>query len=1276
MRKRNIGILIVIILICIMGIVMLQLNLKSSDKKNGDKNSMIIGDKEVMYIDLTDDSVDYKNALQNHTTDNKNNEVVDNSKNESKLEENYNENKQEDRNEKNNNNNRKNEKYYNVQIDLKNNIVIADNETTKSIQDFFELDEAQAEEITNSEEKLKNYLRENMMGDIDFSENVINIENAFSTLAIIIKTDKFGEIRSLGNVNYVTKVADTVYVIHYKNAEDTKAGYDLLNEDPNVEMVVKDYKLKSQENTENIEEVTENSINDVQEASANQERATSKHQKYAWGVKTTGMYKYAQYTDKMTSRKTVRVAVLDTGVRTTHEIFKDRLDMKYAGAYGKDWGYGTTSDVSDEEGHGTMVAGIIAEATPKNVKIVPVKCDRFVSSELEALRALANNVDIINRSFGGYYSEEIKKIENEVLKEVKDKNTIIVCSSGNDGNKTGYDYENHYPSASPYTISVGATDINRKIAGFSNYASSVDFTAPGVDLVLPCFQGDDTYATASGTSLSSPLISAAFALLKTENPNYSVDQLKTELIKHCDDLGTAGKDKYYGYGEVNFFKNKFSTPAIVEADSEQKWGKDEIFTVSIEGINNITHYYCSSDSTVPSNEKWGEIPFKNSGVHKIFNMNFTAQRNGTKYIWLKDENGNVSERFEYEVKYIDDINPVIVENLSDFNITPNAFNVKFKAYDKQTGIKKIKWYFKQENEENYATTETVFDEPTLETIERTLQRTGIRSNSKTQIYAEIYDAADNCQKTNEITVITPKSSVSSISVQTNPIKTTYIKGEKLDLTGGKIKVTYEDKTTEIIDMKDADVSVTGYNQQTLGEQVLTVQYQGKTTTFKIKVANNITSIVMQTNPTKTTYIKGEELDLTGGKIKITHEDKTTEIIDMKDTNVSVTGYNKQILGEQVLIVKYKEKTTTFKVKVKNDLVKIEIEDKPNKTIYFIGENFEKEGMKVVATYEDNTKKEITTYDIVGGENLNLETANVIIKYTENEINKTVEQKIKVLDKSKEQLIIEGQEEAQTEETQILKVLLYSQQKIFSLSGIIRKNEYITNMKLIEQNGWKIKYNSVTGEFDLEKTVGAQTEEILNIEITTSDKEGKGEITLTNIKMMTEDAEMIKFDDVQNSIQIQKPVILTGIKIVKNPDKLVYTVGEEFDKQGMEILAEYSNGTSKKITNYTYSPSESLKINDNKIVISYAEEGITQKVELEIEVNNVPEKKDNNAENMDNADNYNSENTNDSGNKKDSTIANTELPKAGFEKKIICIGVIVISTAAIYLYLVIKKYKNI
>ena len=240
------------------------------------------------------------------------------------------------------------------------------------------------------------------------------------------------------------------------------------------------------------------------------------------------------------------------------------------------------------------------------------------------------------------------------------------------------------------------------------------------------------------------------------------------------------------------------------------------------------------------------------------------------------------------------------------------------------------------------------------------------------------------------------------------------------------------------------------------------------------------------------------------------------------------------------------------------------------------------------------------------------------------------------------------------------------------------------MKLVEQNGWKIQYNSTTGEIDLEKIKGAQAEEILNIEITTSDKEGKGEVSVTNIKMITKDAETIKIEDVQNLIEIKNPVVLTEIKITKKPDKLVYTVGEKFDKQGMEISAEYSNGTSKNITNYTYSPSESLNINDNKIVISYAEEGISRNVELEIQVNNIQEGNDNdNSNNNSNNNNFtitdtksDSESTSTPSAKNDSTIANTEIPKAGQEKKIICIVVIVISIGAIYFNSFVKKYRNV
>ena len=106
------------------------------------------------------------------------------------------------------------------------------------------------------------------------------------------------------------------------------------------------------------------------------------------------------------------------------------------------------------------------------------------------------------------------------------------------------------------------------------------------------------------------------------------------------------------------------------------------------------------------------------------------------------------------------------------------------------------------------------------------------------------------------------------------------------------------------------------------------------------------------------------------------------------------------------------------------------------------------------------------------------------------------------------------------------------------------------------------------------------------------------------------------------------------------------------------------------------------INDNKIVISYAEEGISRNAELEIQVNNIQERNDNDNSNN-NSNNFtitdtksDSESTSTPSAKNDSTIANTEIPKAGQEKKIICIVVIVISIGAIYFNSFIKKYRNV
>ena len=119
-------------------------------------------------------------------------------------------------------------------------------------------------------------------------------------------------------------------------------------------------------------------------------------------------------------------------------------------------------------------------------------------------------------------------------------------------------------------------------------------------------------------------------------------------------------------------------------------------------------------------------------------------------------------------------------------------------------------------------------------------------------------------------------------------------------------------------MASNGVELTGYNEQEEGEQEITVTYAGKTTTFKVTVKNEITGISIKTAPSKTTYIKGENLDLTGGIIIVTYEDGSIEEISMTSNGVEITGYNGQE-GEQTITVTYKGYSTTFTVSFNEEI---------------------------------------------------------------------------------------------------------------------------------------------------------------------------------------------------------------------------------------------------------------------------------------------------------------------------------------------------------------------
>lgn len=283
--------------------------------------------------------------------------------------------------------------------------------------------------------------------------------------------------------------------------------------------------------------------------------------KYEWAITATQANKAWSLINQ---KREVKVAVLDTGVDSTHVDLKNRVLT--------DLGYNfinNSKNVSDDNGHGTHVSGIIAaEANNKqgiagiagtlDVKIIPVKVlDKNGEGESDKIAkgiiyAADNGADIINLSFGTKGTcEEIES----AIKYAKEKGVFVVVAAGND-NADASLYTPAGDDEDAFTVSA-ITQQNTK-ASFSNYGSSIDVAAPGVKIISTVPNG---YAVYDGTSMAAPIVSGVAALVKAQNPNLTPDQIAEILDSTATDILTSGKDLQSGYGVVNAYK------AILKAQS-------------------------------------------------------------------------------------------------------------------------------------------------------------------------------------------------------------------------------------------------------------------------------------------------------------------------------------------------------------------------------------------------------------------------------------------------------------------------------------------------------------------------------------------------------------------------------------------------------------------------------------------------------------------------------------------------------------------------------------
>ncbi|MBK5442725.1 S8 family peptidase [Peribacillus sp. TH24] len=268
-----------------------------------------------------------------------------------------------------------------------------------------------------------------------------------------------------------------------------------------------------------------------------------------WHHKTLGTQ--AAWTKTMGSKEMV-VAIIDDGIDRNHEDLKGKIDRPYDAVRNR-------KNIVPVGEHGTHIAGIIAGSANNdlggtgvapNIKIMPINVfnGKYADTAdiIEAIHyAVQQGADIINMSLGETsYSEAL----NKAVQEAYSKGLLIVAAAGNEGDM-GKSVQRVYPAAFSHVISVAATDSKDKRTSYSNYHSTVDIAAPG-DYILSTLPGN-RYGWMSGTSMATPMVAGVAALVWSNEPKLTKYEVEYRLYDSALDLGTKGKDIYYGNGRVN-----------------------------------------------------------------------------------------------------------------------------------------------------------------------------------------------------------------------------------------------------------------------------------------------------------------------------------------------------------------------------------------------------------------------------------------------------------------------------------------------------------------------------------------------------------------------------------------------------------------------------------------------------------------------------------------------------------------------------------------------------
>jgi subtilisin family serine protease len=330
--------------------------------------------------------------------------------------------------------------------------------------------------------------------------------------------------------------------------------------------------------------------------------------------------------DIITGSSDIVIAIIDSGVDMSHPDLASKL------VTGHDF-IDDDNAPTDENGHGTHVAGIAAAVTNNGIgvagmawgaRIMPVRVldnqgSGYNSDITDGITwAYQNGADIINMSLGGTtYSQTMQ----DAVNAAHAAGSLVIAAMGNcrtSGSGCPTANPTQYPAAYSNVMAVAATDNGDSYAYYSQYGSHCDIASPGGEIsyyhdpngiystmptyavYLTTYYGyGNNYDYLQGTSQATPYVSGLAALIWSAAPALTNDEVQDLIEETADDLGPAGKDQDYGWGRINAYAALANLappdpPALATIDNLDG---DHTYTVTWSTVAGAASYLLQESST-------------------------------------------------------------------------------------------------------------------------------------------------------------------------------------------------------------------------------------------------------------------------------------------------------------------------------------------------------------------------------------------------------------------------------------------------------------------------------------------------------------------------------------------------------------------------------------------------------------------------------------------------------------------------------------------------------